>query len=77
MTASTPLDHTPARSLNNNPSGLFELSTYPPTALQFPGEEHDTEKRPALGLLAALAGSTASTPGVHIPELSVHSSPCS
>src|ERR1700685_1073476 len=74
--ASTPFDHTPECSLNNKPSGLFELSTYTPTAVQLPGEEHDTDDRLAFGLLAALAGRTASTPCRHTPPLSVNSSPC-
>ena len=34
---------------------LEELPVYPPTALQFPGEEQDTEPRWASGELFALS----------------------
>jgi hypothetical protein len=53
--------------------------------VQFPAEAHDTEPqfsvpahpapRETLGCLPAFAGSGASTPVAHVPEVSLNSSP--
>ena len=43
--------------------------------MQFPAEAHDTEPSWAFGLVPAFAGSDASTPVAHVPEVSVNSSP--
>ncbi|TMM14641.1 MAG: hypothetical protein E6G00_00145 [Actinobacteria bacterium] len=65
----------PAVSVNSSPCLWLELSVYSPTALQLPAEAHETELMETRGSAPAFAGRLASTPAVHVPAVSVSSSP--
>jgi hypothetical protein len=72
---SNPNPHVPEVWVRSNPCPLPELSSYEPTAVQFPAEAHETELRATSGFVAAFAGSFASTPAAHVPPVSVSNRP--
>src|ERR1039458_1246702 len=78
--AATPAAHVPDVSLNSSPWSWRreppEVSSYAPTAVQFPAETHDTESRKTFGFVPAFAGREASTPAAHLPDVSLNNSPC-
>ena len=73
--ASTPVAQLPAASVSSSPWQMPELSTYWPTAPQFPAEAHEIERRETHGAAAAFAGGSASAPAPQVPPASVSSKP--
>ena len=64
--------HVPLVDVMVNASVALVLLANNPTAVQFPGEEHDTEYKPALReLLWIPLWNTAARAGAHVPFVDV------